>query len=70
MEKIRKLKDKDMEKYNILNRDKKKRHRAVTEEWLSSKLQEIEENRNSTNMQDKINDIASNRKGGQTLVCA
>lgn len=32
MEKRRKLKDKDMEKYNILNRDKKKRRRATTEE--------------------------------------
>lgn len=67
MEKRRKLKGKDMDKYNILNRDKKKRCRATTEELLSNKLQEIEEKRTPTNIHDKINDIAGKRKGGKRL---
>lgn len=40
--------DKDIEKYERLNKEIKERHRVVKEEWLNNKLPEVKENKKTS----------------------
>lgn len=63
MEERRKVKDKDADNYNILNRDIKKRCRAAKEEWLNQKCQEVEENAGKTNIHERIREVIGKKRG-------